>query len=538
MPISEWPTAPSTQTRALTEELAATRLDLELLSESYADLQLAAEDQGWQSLGYLANQTFTRSGLDSIASNCRIMAIASPLIKRGLALRIGYIWGEGVTVTARNETVQAVIAAFWDDESNQAAFTSSQAQEENERVLGTDGNFFLACFTNPLTGRVQVRSTPFEEIRDIIRNPEDRDEPWFYVRHYSATVIKPFRNAAGITTTRTRDTVVKVLHPALGYRPRTRPRAVEVDGVRMPVQWDAPMLHVPVNRLDGWKFGVGDAYASLPWARAYEGFLTDWAKLMRSLSKFAWRLTGDKASRARKAVGAMKQAMPAGVPPLNAAAAVGGSDAGQLAGYGPGATLEAIPKTGATIDSESGRPLAAMVAAGLGLPVTMLTADPGTTGARAVAETLDRPTRNEMGMRRKLWASVITTLTSYVVDQAIKAPQGPLAGTVVWDPATGREVITLAGDDTDRAVLVEWPDLESESMKDLVAAIVAADSTSKLPPLETARLLLTALGVDDIDDLLKEMTDENGNWIDPELTAAQAAVDAYRRGDDAAEALR
>lgn len=531
MTMPEWPTT-AHQTN-LAEQLVAAHNQLELLSESYADLALAAEDAGWLRLGEEANQAFTRSGLGQIATNCRIMAIASPLIKRGLALRIGYVWGQGVTVTARDEDVNALITGFWEDESNQAAFTSSQAQEENERVLGTDGNFFLAAFTNPLTGRVQVRSTPFEEIVDVIRNPEDRDEPWFYLRQYATDTVRPFRDAKGTMSTRVRTQTVKVLHPAMGYRPRVRPKAVTIDGSVVQVRWDAPMLHVPVNRLDGWKFGVGDAYASLPWARAYEGFLTDWAKLMRSLAKFAWRLTGDKASKARRAVATMGNTkLPAGVPPLG-----GGSDAGQLAGYGPGAHLEAIPKSGATLDSESGRPLASMVAAGLGLPVTMLTADPGTTGARAVAETLDRPTRNEMGMRQKLWSSVISTLMSYVVDQAIKAPQGPLSGTVVWDQATGHEVITLAGDDVDRAVIVEWPDLESEAMKDLVDAIVAADGTGKMPPKETARLLLVALGVDDVDELLDEMLDEQGNWVDPDLTAAQAAVDAFRRGGDAAEAL-
>jgi hypothetical protein len=55
-----------------------------------------------------------------------------------------------------------------------------------------------------------------------------------------------------------------------------------------------------VNRLDGWKFGIGDAYAALPWARAYDGFLTDWAKLVKALSRFAWRLTGDRSSRTQR----------------------------------------------------------------------------------------------------------------------------------------------------------------------------------------------------------------------------------------------
>jgi len=509
--MPEWPATQDSQVLHLTEQLSAASNHIEILEESLYDLELAAEDRGWQRLGFQLEHEFSRTGITTVARNCRVMAIASPLIKRGLQLRIGYVWGQGVQVQARDEDVNEVIKDFWDDESNQAAFTSSQAQEENERALGTDGNLVLAFFTNPLTGRVQVRTTPFEEILDVICNPDDRDEPWFYAREYEATVIRPFVSTTGIRTTRSRLQRTKVLHPALGYRPLVRPK--EIDGIS--INWDAPMLHVAVNRLDGWKWGIPDAYAALPWARAYDGFLTDWAKLVKALSRFAWRLTGDKGSKARRAA----ETLGAIVPPVGQSY----SEAGALAAYGPGAHLEAIPKSGATIDSESGRPLAAMVAAAMGVSVVSLLADPGTTGNRATAETLDKPTVLEAEMRRSLWGSVISTVTSYVIDQAVKAPRGPLQGTVVWDRDTGREVITLAND-AERTVDIDWPELTEESVKELVDAIVAADGTGKVPPLTVARLLLLALDVEDVDEILEDMVDDEGNWIDPDLTAAEVAV--------------
>lgn len=531
--MPEW--TPSTATTdpaevtELREQLTAVSNQLEVVSESFVSLQLAAEDAGWQQLGQDAAREFDRTGLDQVSTNCRVMAVASPLIKRGLAVRAGYIWGGGVSVDARDAEVAATVAAFWDDESNQAALTSSQAQEENERVLGTDGNFFLALFTNRITGRVQVRSTPFSEVRDVIRNPEDRDEAWFYRREYTTTVVE-----AGYAawSTRTRTETRKVLHPALGYRPRTRPRTI--DGV--PVEWDQPMIHVAVNRLDGAKWGVPDAYAALPWARAYEGFLTDWAKLMKSLSRFAWRLTGDRASKAQRAARAVAGALPVGVPPV-------GSDAGAAAVSGPGAHLEAIPKSGATIDSESGRPLAAMVASGLGLPVTMLLADPGTTGARAVAETLDKPTQNEMNLRRSLWGSVLATVAGYVIDQAVRAPQGMLRGLVQWDQYTDRERVTLEQDPEtneprDRSVTVTWPEWDTDDLTARVAAIVDAHSTDTIPPREVARLLLLALEVEDVDDVIEGLFDDDGQWAEgkaPVTTAGAAALRGFDRGETADE---
>lgn len=540
MPTSEWPTAPSIQVQQLTEQAIAQAHELELLREGFADLALAAEDKDWLRLGAAAEDAFDRRGIGQIASNCRVMTVASPLLKRGKQLRAGYVWGQGVEVQARAgakavQDVNAVIQAFWDDESNQTAFTSSLAQEENEGVLYSDGNFFLAAFTNPLTGRVQVRSTPFDEIVDVITNPEDRDDPWFYVREYTTTVIRPFRDAKGVLSTRARAQVIKELHPAMGYRPRVRAKAIDVEGTTMPVKWDAPMLHVPVNRLDGWKFGIPDAYASLPWARAYEGFLTDWARLVKALSKFAWRLSGDRASKAKRAASAIGAAMPAGVPPLG----VQTSDAGQVAAYGPGAQLEAIPKTGATIDSESGRPLAAIAAAGIGIPVTTLLADPGTTGARATAETLREPLVREMGMRRSLWGSVIKTLASYVIDQAVKAPRGPLRGTVSRDE-DDREVVTLVGE-VERTVEVVWPSFDEIDIAGMVAAIVDAESTKVLPPREIAKLLLAAFQVEDADELIEGLFDDDGQWADgegPTVGAGAEAMRRFRRGEDPADADR
>lgn len=504
------PDWPATETRNIVAEAEMILLENEELRESFADLQLALEDKGWLALSVNAAQQFTRDGLARAAGLCRILAVSNPLVKRGLALRHAYVWGQGVEVSAANEDVQTLIAAFNDDAA--ASLTGVQAREELERALGTDGNVFLALFTNPLTGRVQPRSIPFEEIAEVVSNPDDRDEPWFYLRRWTSYEVdqqgrrQPIRSEA--------------FYPALGYRPRSRWKMLD----DIEIMWDAPMIHVSVNRLDGWDFGVGDTYAVMPWARAYKEFLGDWARLTKSLSRYAWRVTSGSKSKASKAANEARRA----------AAADSTGDTVVSAG----STLEAIPKSGATIDSESGKPLAGMVAAGMGLPLTMLLADPGSTGARAVAETLDEPTRLEMQGRRDLWGYVLKRIYDYVIDQAIKAPRGLLQGSVVWDPYTDREVITLAGDDdADRTVTIDWPSLKKADVKTVVDAIVAADGTDKVPPLTIARLLLVALGVEDIDDVLAELVDEDGNWIDPTASAGDVIMKRHRDGQDPAGEL-
>jgi hypothetical protein len=205
----------------------------------------------------------------------------------------------------------------------------------------------------------------------------------------------------------------------------------------------------------------------------------------------------------------------------------------------PGMDLAPIPKTGATIDADSGKPLAAMVAAATDLPLTMLLGDPGTTGARAVAETLDEPTRLMAETRRELWTTVYKDICGYVIDQAVKAPRGPLTGTVRIDPYTGQQRIELAGG-LDRTVVVDWPDLSKVPVDMLVKAIVAADSTGALPPRGGVRAAAARPRRADVDEVMASMRDEQGNFTPPGGAQAVAAQQDQNGapGSQAAEAYR
>ncbi|ACZ29580.1 hypothetical protein Xcel_0541 [Xylanimonas cellulosilytica DSM 15894] len=504
--------------------------NLELLTESLAELELTLEDRGWQTMSAQAEQQFSRAGLGNASRVARVMAVANPLIKRGLGVRQAYVWGQGVQVQARatgrdgEEDVNTLVQAFLDAPGNRAAFTGDQAHERHERALGTDGNVFVACFTNPRTGAVQVRTLPFDEIDQVICNPDDRDDPWYYLRVWTSQVMKADGSGFEIRQE-------KAYYPALSYRPATRPRTIG----RVEVRWDAPVYHVKVNALDGWDFGIGDAFAALPFARMYQDFLIDWATLVKSLSQFVWKASAKNGSRAAGLRQAL-QRRPAGTAPD-----ANPNNAGATALLPEGMNLEAIPKSGATIDSESGRPMAAMVAAALGVPVTMLLADPGQVGSRATAETLDVPTINEMNHRRAVWAEAYRTILAYVIREAVRAPQGPVKGQVTRDPYTGRETVILAGD-TDATIEIDWPPLEKTPLDAIVKAIVDADGTAKLPPLVIVKLLLQALGVKDADEILDDVTDDDGNWLDPYREVGdqvgQAAVNAFRRGKDPAAVTR
>lgn len=486
--------------------LATAEYRAEKLNESMAQMQLAMEDMGWEKLTGQFAQEFTRDGLKRAAELSRMMAVANPLIKRGLAIRASYVHGQGVGITARadgNEGAQdvnAVVQAFLDDDTNRAALTGHQAKLRLETSIGTDGNIFIALFTNPLSGKVQARTLPFDEITDKITVPGDRMVTMFYRRDWTENNMQH-----------------TAYYPDIRWRPLTRTKWYTDGQNRYEIKWDSPVYHLQDNGLDGWKFGIGDAYAALPWARAYKEFLEDWVLLIKALSRIAFQMSKSKTPLSQQSRAAL-QAAPAG----------------SMVNMGE-QKIEAVPKTGATIDSESGRPVATMAAAALGVPVTTLMADPGQTGARAVAETLNQPTMLEFKGRQELWTEAFRAILGYVIDQAVIAPRGPLKGTVSREQNT--LTVQLSGN-TDRTLDIVWPDINEMPVETIMKALVDADGTGKMPPLVTLRLMLRALGVRDVDEIIDDMTDDDGNWIDPEASAGDAAVQAFRRGENAAEALR
>lgn len=497
-----------TDTVTLTRgELATLENALEQAEEAALDAQrlLAAEDRGWARLTSDGEAVIDRASIMQVAAVARINVAADPLIKRGVNLRVAYLGTPSVSAPSSDDgqDVNAVVQAFWDDPENAETFTSVLAGAERERAFNTDGNTFHALPTDPRTGRVRVRPIPPSQIVEIFTDPEDVHTPWAYKRVYTAREVT--QNALGQSTSRT---VTRTQwHPDVNYRPMSKARTH--DG--HPVLWDQPVVHTAVNRPSNSRWGVPDVLAALPWAAGYKDFLEDWAKLHKALATVAFRAT----AKTRRGAAQVRERF---------ATAPADGQVGAVAVTGEGQTFEAVSKSGATIDAGSSKPLAGMVAAALDVPVTMLLTDPGVTGARATAETLDRPLELERLLRRAVHADLIRTVLGHVIREAVRAPGGPLRGTILRDQGTQREIIDLQGDQQ-HDVTVDWPSLEKIDVKTWLEALAVADSLDVVDPLTIARLVLVALGVDDVDGELEQVKDDDGNFIAP--TQAQAAASPY-----------
>lgn len=333
--------------------VALTEAEAIEMFERLASLEMALEAQGWRVLSADADNEFSRAGLRDITQFARVMAIKNPLIKRGVQVQRLYVFGQDFNVTAETEEIDDLLTEFYDDPRNLAELTSHQAIGQKETELQTDGNLFFVFFTNQVTGRVRVRSIPFDEVEDRIANPDDGREPWYYLRRWTDTRM----GADGVPVL----TAMRAYYPDWRYTPTARPAAFG----DVPIHWERPIFHVRVGGYGNWKFGLSEVYDAIDWARAYKEFLEDWASIVRAYRKFAFALTtpgGKNALSAAKAKlgGTLGDGTAASV---NMPPAVGSTFIA-----GPDVSLQPVRTSGATVGAEDGRRLLLMVAASFGLP--------------------------------------------------------------------------------------------------------------------------------------------------------------------------
>ena len=237
-------------------------------TERISELEFELEIQGWQRLGAFNDREFSREGLREIAKQARLYFLKNPLIRRGVLTVSNYVFGQGVTIQGRSPTVDSIVQDFLADEANQAELTTPSSMQARDIDLWLDGGLFFAFFTNG-EGDVRVRSILADEIDDIICNPEDSKEPWYYVRKTIATGVAG--SVAGAVVTR--------LYPDWRYRPKAKAATYLIGSDAIKIEWATPVFHVAVNRLNGQRFGTPETYAAHAWADSYNKFLSDWATI-------------------------------------------------------------------------------------------------------------------------------------------------------------------------------------------------------------------------------------------------------------------
>lgn len=478
--------------------LYLTESDPTELQERLAALEMFLDTVEWKVVSAQADQEFSRDGLRNITELSRIYYLKNPLVGRGVNVKKHYIWGQGWTIRAQQPEIQEVIDAFLYDNKNDDVLGSHEARTQLEVELETDGNIFFCFFPDAVTGEVAIRTICFDEIDDILYNPDDRKEPWFYRRTWEQVTLD--------YESGTQTTVTKIAYyPDWRYTPTNQaPKIGEY-----PIYWDKPIYHVKIGGFSNWKFGISEIYAAIDWAKAYKLNLEDWASIIRAYRKFAYQLTAPT----NKAVTQIKSRLntsvpgsettPAQPPPITGSTFIGTNDF----------ALKAVSHNGATVSADDGRRLMLMVAAVQGLPETFY--GDASVGTLATAESLDRPTELMMVDRQTLWRDITLNIVAFVELWAVKAPQGALRslGRVDTKIRNGqRDETVIWNEGVNDDVSVSFPPLVQKNIPAMVGAVVQAATlgqagtlagTLDLPAL--SRILLTTLGVADADEIVERL---------------------------------
>jgi hypothetical protein len=508
-------------------------MDRTEVAEALAELEnFLMEDVGWRRLTAESAFEFSNAGLLEIIRFSRFMYLKNPLINHAINVQANYTWGRGAEVSAQG-IVNDVVQAIMTDPKNLVSLTSHQQQWLQDVQQAVDGNLLISMFTNPSTGRVIFRVIPIEEVMgsgDIICNPNDRFEPWYYKRVWTENQFDP---VSGTTRPESRT----AYYPDWRYDPVVKP--VTISDNNWPVFWDAPVYHIKTGGLASMRFGVPEMYSALDWARAVKDDMEAYMALRKALMRYAWLLTvrggkkGVSAARNRLNSTAALDSPAESNPPAGPAATF-------ISSLESGNQLAPLRTAGAAPSPDEGRRVGLMVAAGTGIPETILFGD-ADVGNLATAETLDRPTELQMANRQQLWADVYKDILGYCIEKNIIAPNGRLQGTIEEDEF-GRRVITLSetdaeGDPLSPTVKTKFPDILAQSATARITSIVDAATlvgrapAGTMPDRTMVELLLRALDVEDVDEVLESLFPDGATTL--AATAQVVAGDAGAQPGDA-----
>lgn len=450
------------------------------------EIALAQDDAGWIPLGGDDPSMVTRDNLRKMTNIARTMFLLNPLTKRAVTVQELYVWGGGCEIKGADERVNEVLHDCFSDPKNQSII--GQAWPERERDQRIDGNTFFLFFRNKLTGKVRVRLLPFSDVEEIICNPEDAKEPWFYLRKIEVDGQVTFK-----------------AYPDIDYLPVKRVNSVKVDDqIDALVEWDTPCYHVKTGGLSSMKFGLTELQSVIPWARGYKRFLENFATIIQAYARIAMKITGlsnkNKVAAAKTKLNTTLStgSTSEGNPPPNKGAWMASSG---------NVDINPIKTAGSTTGPDEARALRSMVAAGTDTPEHFF--GDSDIGNFATSTTLDRPTELKMTSRQGMWAFIILRMCRFIIQSSARAPKGKLKGagfsaSLQSDGFKGQTVTVTAPKGKTLHATCTFPTILERDVIDRVRAVVMAATLNGSPAegiipdrQQLYTMLMTALGEKD-----------------------------------------
>ena len=141
---------------------------------------------GWETIGTMGYWTDTTAERERAELESVRLYKYSPLAQWAVWLWTGWGLGDKVTVTPNAAGAAEVWEEFWAAQRNACMLGEDVIQELSNWLL-VRGNQYLVFFASEMDGEARVRRIPPGEIVEIVTNPEDATDPWFYKRDWTQT---------------------------------------------------------------------------------------------------------------------------------------------------------------------------------------------------------------------------------------------------------------------------------------------------------------------------------------------------------------
>lgn len=361
----------------LAAEKDATIKRLEHQLQESLDKMDALFDRNWRPLlgGY--GETAAGPSLTQVheaSERAREMTALNVHVKNGLKVRTSYVWRGGIHYSGipgnkqgRGVNVQERI----DNGINQLYFFSETAHEEREAALYCDSQAFYIGDESDWT----IRPLPVAEITDDLRNPDQSDEIWAYRHSWT-------REISG----RDPEPMVEWIFTNTFFDKKPASNRINYGGKLEPVAKDKRIFGQAVNSIAGWAYGVPDVLPAIKHAAQYESAMNAGMEVTQGLAKI---------------IGTMKKNTQAGADRTAVTMGNANGGSGNLAAVGANNDMTMLSTAGNAYRFGDLLPVLANFAAGIGISVIELSANPGNAGGSYGAAKAMTPVTEAMTLSRR-----------------------------------------------------------------------------------------------------------------------------------------
>ena len=324
---------------------------------------LKEEDVGWYDPSGRASDLVPLSVIKEHSIRSRRLATYNTIVKRGINIRNAYMW----TDVPEPRKIPKRAAERLD-----AVLLGREARVRDEAAFNTDG---MVIYRVSPGGN--VAPVPITRVQGIARAEDALEEADIH-----ALLITP----------------VPLEDPSRMMLPDPewvildgKPRVDVVDQGGYKTNKTDVLVVACVNRLAGEQWGKPDLMGAVYWAQAYKEYLEAGHVLAKALARVAFKVKSTTTAQQQAVIDKMSTLQ----------------GTGATASLGADQDLLAVSKAGAGIEFSAGTPLAAMVAAALDVPLSVLLTD-GSAGGRQGAETaLEEPTFKALELRRQVHKDLV-----------------------------------------------------------------------------------------------------------------------------------